>query len=76
VSSHRSSCSYQAEEYEMPVSGTQLLLVQREMSIPTSDSSGGTFSLGRLFLDQHGVPVVLAGHFTELGEVTRDQDTG
>jgi hypothetical protein len=44
-----------------------LLLVRREMGVPSSESSGGTWSLDHLFLDPAGVPVVV--------EVKRSSDT-
>ncbi|MGQ0823773.1 MAG: hypothetical protein ACT4OX_01875 [Actinomycetota bacterium] len=45
----------------------RLLLVRREMSVPSSDSSGGVWSADHLFLDDQGVPVIV--------EVKRSSDT-
>lgn len=46
---------------------SRLLLVRREMGVPSSPQSGSTFSLDHLFLDDEGVPVLV--------EVKRASDT-
>ena len=45
----------------------RLLLVRREMGVPSAESVGATWSLDHLFLDREGVPVIV--------EVKRSSDT-
>jgi hypothetical protein len=45
----------------------RLLLIRREMGVPSSDSSAGVWSADHLFLDDQGVPVIV--------EVKRSSDT-
>ncbi|WP_146220443.1 hypothetical protein [Geodermatophilus normandii] len=45
----------------------RLLLIRREMGVPSAQDGGGTFSLDHLFVDGEGVPVLV--------EVKRSSDT-
>lgn len=45
----------------------KLLLIRREMGVPSSDTAPSTWSLDHLFIDDQGVPVVV--------EVKRSSDT-
>ncbi len=49
------------------VSEARLLLIRREMGIPSAQGAGSTWSLDHLFVDSEGVPVLV--------EVKRSSDT-